>query len=282
MRSEQAAAALLCVPLRSPLWQVGPAALCPPPSCHTSSPLPRAPCLPQCVKGNCAQVSRTPGCAACNRDGTCTRCANAGNGERRFVVPANALYINAPAGGGPDAVCLTLPELQAEARTFTGRALAIPPSCVEVTTDFKCARCADRATLTADNRVRTHGTRWAGGRHWSGWARRAGSEQRMLHALRTVVHRACPRHPTPPFPSGPGSGPQCVYRGNRCKATLGWYQYCVKCSANGRRCLTCTPGRSPLNGECSLACKRLFGISCAACTATACTRIDPAYASGRR
>lgn len=116
----------------------------------------------QCVKGNCAAVSRTPGCAACNPDGTCTRCSDAG-GQRRWLVPVNALYINAPAGAGPDAVCLTLAELQREALKFTGRALAIPPSCVEVTTDFKCARCVDKATLTATNKVHMRARARVGG-----------------------------------------------------------------------------------------------------------------------
>lgn len=60
--------------------------------------------------------------------------------------------------------------------------------------------------------------------------------------------------------------------------------YCNSCkTGNSKRlCNTCVFGRSLSNGQCSLNCKMLFGIGCAACTRSKCTVIDPQYKSGRR
>lgn len=92
--------------------------------------------------------------------------------------------------------------------------------------------------------------------------------------------------------------------GNRCLSTVRYREYCAKCDATGRKCVTCGWGRMPIAGECRLNCKALFGIACVACTAPgvvqasaaafpqalpgtasqpgSCTQVDPLYQRGRR
>ncbi|PSC73080.1 formin 5 isoform B [Micractinium conductrix] len=95
----------------------------------------------KCVRGNVAQQSRTPGCAAANPDGTCTRCAAAD----RVLVPANAIYVNV---GMPDGRCLAWSQVHAEARSVLRKYAYMPPGCIEVDTLFRCSQCRAGLSLT--------------------------------------------------------------------------------------------------------------------------------------
>ncbi|KAL4448916.1 hypothetical protein ABPG77_007633 [Micractinium sp. CCAP 211/92] len=97
----------------------------------------------KCIAGTCPQYSRNAGCAAngCTPDGTCARCARAG----MFLVPANAVYINAQ---WSDTLCMTLANLNKEATTLTGKNAVVPAGCVSVDTLFRCNQCKAGMSLT--------------------------------------------------------------------------------------------------------------------------------------
>lgn len=87
----------------------------------------------------CQKTSNNTDCAACNPDGTCTRCKGT-----LILVPLNALYINA---NWRDSKCLTVSKVNAEARAITWVNAFMPAGCIEVDTEFKCSRCKDDMSL---------------------------------------------------------------------------------------------------------------------------------------
>lgn len=95
----------------------------------------------KCIKGFCPQFSRNPGCSVCNWDGMCTRCANA----NLILMPSNAVWSNVAM---PESKCLTLAQLNTEARSITGKDAVLPSGCSEVDTLFRCSQCQVGYSLT--------------------------------------------------------------------------------------------------------------------------------------
>lgn len=79
--------------------------------------------------------------------------------------------------------------------------------------------------------------------------------------------------------------PQCktFATGSKC-GTLGYKAYCARCNAPSapNKCVECNGSRGLVGDACTIPCKRVYGIGCRKCNATACTKKDPAYANGRR
>ncbi|KAL4424610.1 hypothetical protein ABPG77_002228 [Micractinium sp. CCAP 211/92] len=87
----------------------------------------------------CQKTSNNTACAACNPDGTCTRCTGT-----LILVPLNALYINA---NWRQSQCLTASQVNAQALAITWVNAFMPTNCIEVDTEFKCSRCKDGMSL---------------------------------------------------------------------------------------------------------------------------------------
>jgi len=101
----------------------------------------------KCVAANCQAGTKNPNCAACNpNDGTCTRCTSPGS-TPLLVMPISAIYANVPM---PQSQCVSAGRLAAEFKNVNGGGTmpALPQGCVEVTPDFKCARCGNGQSLT--------------------------------------------------------------------------------------------------------------------------------------
>ncbi|PSC67540.1 extracellular matrix FRAS1 [Micractinium conductrix] len=209
----------------------------------------------------CRGISKNSECAACNPDGTCKKCA--GTSGRSYLVPLAAIYINVPAA---DSKCYTLANLKREAESITGIVpWSLPANCREVTSDFRCARCIDGYSVTAD------------GKDCKPYANTLGSKCKA-----TVNNKAVPY----------------VEYCTKCNTVV------ESGKAIGTVCKACSWGRTLRDGQCKINCKQLFGIGCKTCSGGAyvppvgtsawnnqygsagtpgsCTSIDQRYAQGRR
>jgi hypothetical protein len=193
---------------------------------------------------SCRRTSMNAGCAECNPDGTCRRCSTAG----AVLMPSAAVWLDA---GYPETQCLATSSIQGEAKKVVGTAGNVVAGCAEVDLDFNCVACLQP---TAANLF--------------GWGPKADPTDSTGRKITCVKNGG-----TTAAPVGAASN---------CLMTRPYMQYCKKCDATKTKCVTCMGGRSvDANGQCSLNCKGMFGISCTACTATACSNLDVTFKSGR-
>lgn len=191
----------------------------------------------------CRASSMNAGCAECNPDGTCRRCS-----AGAVLMPAAAVWLDA---GYPETQCMATTSIQTEAKKVVGTVGNVVASCAETDLDFNCVACSQ---ATSTNTL--------------GWGPKvdpADATGKKITCVKNVGTAAAP--------VGAASG---------CLMKTPYMQYCKKCDATKAKCLTCMYGRSlDASGRCSLNCRGMFGISCKACTATACTALDVTFKSGR-